>query len=52
MATVDDLKEETTLKGLDKENNYGVSANVTSVILIGGKKIIKTIWNPLFYFWF
>lgn len=37
MATVDELKEETTLKGLDKENNYGVSANVTSVILIGGK---------------
>ncbi|XP_057659616.1 axotactin isoform X2 [Diorhabda carinulata] len=36
MATVDDLKDETTLKGLDKENNYGVSANVTSVILIGG----------------
>ncbi|XP_050508450.1 axotactin [Diabrotica virgifera virgifera] len=36
MATVDDLKEETTLKGLDKDNNYGVSSNVTSVILIGG----------------
>lgn len=37
MATVDELKEETTLKGLDKESNYGVSANVTSVILVGGK---------------
>lgn len=36
MATVDDQKEETNLEGLDKENNYGVSANVTSVILIGG----------------
>ncbi|XP_044268861.1 contactin-associated protein like 5-1 isoform X3 [Tribolium madens] len=36
MATVDDQKEETNLRGLDKENNYGVSANVTSVILIGG----------------
>ncbi|XP_074039893.1 axotactin isoform X3 [Leptinotarsa decemlineata] len=36
MAFVDDLKEETALKGLDKENNYGVAANVTSVILIGG----------------
>ncbi|CAG9857429.1 unnamed protein product [Phyllotreta striolata] len=35
-ATVDEMKEETTLKGLDKENNYGVTANVTSVILIGG----------------
>lgn len=36
MATVDELKEETDLKGLDKENNYGVTANVTSVILVGG----------------
>ncbi|CAH0547877.1 unnamed protein product [Brassicogethes aeneus] len=36
MAMVDDLKSETDLRGLDKENNYGVSANVTSVILIGG----------------
>ncbi|KAJ8981076.1 hypothetical protein NQ317_007213 [Molorchus minor] len=36
MATVDDMKDETDLKGLDKENNYGVSTNVTSVILIGG----------------
>ncbi|XP_065161032.1 axotactin-like isoform X1 [Atheta coriaria] len=35
-ATVDDLKSETDLKGLDKEHNYGVPANVTSVILIGG----------------
>lgn len=37
VAMVDDLKEETDLKGLDKDNNYGVAANVTSVILIGGK---------------
>lgn len=36
MASVDDLKDETDLKGLDKENNYGVFTNVTSVILIGG----------------
>ncbi|KAK9892824.1 hypothetical protein WA026_022286 [Henosepilachna vigintioctopunctata] len=35
-ASVDGIKEETDLKGLDKESNYGVSANVTSVILIGG----------------
>ncbi|XP_060534792.1 axotactin [Cylas formicarius] len=35
-AMVDDLKEETDLKGLDTENNYGVTANVTSVILVGG----------------
>lgn len=36
IAMVDDLKDETELKGLDKDNNYGVTANVTSVILIGG----------------
>ncbi|CAG9818527.1 unnamed protein product [Phaedon cochleariae] len=36
MAIVDDLREEITLKGLDKESNYGVAANVTSVILVGG----------------
>lgn len=36
MATVDGIKEETDLKGLNKENNYGVSANLTSVVLIGG----------------
>ncbi|XP_076275482.1 axotactin isoform X2 [Rhynchophorus ferrugineus] len=36
LAAVDDLRDETDLKGLDTENNYGVSANVTSVILIGG----------------
>ncbi|XP_017768097.1 PREDICTED: uncharacterized protein LOC108556443 [Nicrophorus vespilloides] len=36
MATVDELKGETHLKGLDKESNYGVSANIASVILVGG----------------
>lgn len=36
MAAVDNLKEETQIKGLDKENNYGVSANLTSVVLVGG----------------
>ncbi|CAG9767385.1 unnamed protein product [Ceutorhynchus assimilis] len=36
LAIVDELRDETDLKGLDTENNYGVTANVTSVILIGG----------------
>ncbi|XP_030746121.1 contactin-associated protein-like 5 isoform X2 [Sitophilus oryzae] len=36
LAIVDDLRDETDLRGLDTENNYGVAANVTSVILIGG----------------
>ncbi|XP_018318790.1 contactin-associated protein like 5-1 [Agrilus planipennis] len=35
-AIVDDLKEEMDLQGLHKENNYGVSSNLTSVVLIGG----------------
>lgn len=39
MATVDGIKEETPLQGLDKENNYGVSANLTSVVLIGGESL-------------
>lgn len=39
---VDDLKDETELKGLDKDNNYGVTANVTSVILIGGMYIYRS----------
>lgn len=37
MAEVDGISKSTDLKGLDQENNYGVTANVTSVILIGGK---------------
>ncbi|KAH1016826.1 hypothetical protein HUJ04_007995 [Dendroctonus ponderosae] len=36
LAIVDELRDETDLKGLDTESNYGVTANVTSVILIGG----------------
>lgn len=36
MAEVDGIKKVTYLKGLDQENNYGVTANVTSLILIGG----------------
>lgn len=44
-AIVDELKEETDLMGLDKENNYGVAANVTSVILVGGQ-ILKSQISP------
>lgn len=43
MATVDNLKEETDLKGLHKENNYGVSVDLTSVVLIGGYLILYLI---------
>lgn len=48
LAIVDDLRDETDLKGLDTENNYGVTANVTSVILIGGELNIKI--NTIIYF--
>ncbi|PZC82361.1 hypothetical protein B5X24_HaOG210664 [Helicoverpa armigera] len=36
IAKVDHLKEEVYLKGLSFDTNYGITANLTSVILIGG----------------
>lgn len=36
IAKVDQLKEEVYLKGLSFDTNYGVTDNLTSVILIGG----------------
>lgn len=47
IAMVDELKEETDLMGLDKETNYGVKANVTSVILIGGDELTFNL-SPIF----
>lgn len=37
IARVDDHKEEVYLKGLNHETNYGVSINLMSVVLVGGK---------------
>ncbi|MCP6117058.1 LamG domain-containing protein, partial [Klebsiella pneumoniae] len=36
IAKVDQLKEEVYLKGLSFDTNYGITDNLTSVILIGG----------------
>ncbi|CAG2067259.1 unnamed protein product, partial [Timema podura] len=36
LAKVDDKQEETNVLGLDPSINYGVSSDLTSVVLIGG----------------
>lgn len=49
IARVDDIQEEVYLKGLNHDTNYGVSTNLPSVVLVGGK--IKRFWfvfNVLF----
>lgn len=38
IARVDDIQEEVYLKGLNHDTNYGVSTNLPSVVLVGGKK--------------
>lgn len=37
IARVDDIQEEVYLKGLNHDTNYGVSTNLPSVVLVGGK---------------
>lgn len=37
IARVDDSQEEVYLKGLNHDTNYGVSTNLPSVVLVGGK---------------
>lgn len=37
IAIVDESKEEVYLKGLNHDTNYGVSVNLPSVVLVGGK---------------
>ncbi|XP_066991342.1 axotactin isoform X2 [Anabrus simplex] len=36
IAKVDDIQKDTQLLGLDEESNYGVNAELSSVVLIGG----------------
>lgn len=38
IAVVDNSKEETTIKGLHEDNNYGISESLPSVVLIGGNR--------------
>ena len=44
LAKVDDTFEEIDLLGLHKSSNYGISTDLTSVVLIGGK-----IWIVAYY---
>lgn len=37
IARVDQSQEEVYLKGLNHDTNYGVSTNLPSVVLVGGK---------------
>lgn len=37
IAIVDEHQEEVYLKGLNHDTNYGVSTNLPSVVLVGGK---------------
>lgn len=39
IARVDSNQEEVYLKGLNHDTNYGVSTNLPSVVLVGGKCI-------------
>lgn len=41
IAKVDQHQEEAYLKGLNHDTNYGISSNLTSVVLVGGKYQIK-----------
>lgn len=38
IAKVDNLSAERIIQGLHKSSNYGISTDLTSVVLIGGKK--------------
>lgn len=48
IARVDDIQEEVYLKGLNHDTNYGVSANLPSVVLVGGKTNRWFAFNVLF----
>lgn len=43
IARVDDSQEEVYLKGLNHDTNYGVSTNLPSVVLVGGRYTINFI---------
>jgi hypothetical protein len=39
IAKVDNISAERIIQGLHKSSNYGISTDLTSVVLIGGMKI-------------
>lgn len=42
LAKVDNVSEEINLQGLHKSLNYGITTDLTSVVLIGGK--YSSLW--------
>lgn len=47
IARVDESQEEVYLKGLNHDTNYGVSTNLPSVVLVGGKYIILSLQTTI-----
>lgn len=45
IAKVDNISAERIIQGLHKSSNYGISTDLTSVVLIGGMK--NLLWNYL-----
>lgn len=43
IAKVDDISSEKIIQGLHKSSNYGISTDLTSVVLIGGITIFYNI---------
>jgi len=43
IAKVDNISAEKIIQGLHKSSNYGISTDLTSVVLIGGMNIILII---------
>lgn len=62
IARVDNITAETIIAGLDPNTNYGVTSDLTSVVLIGGEyrwflgynylatNKIETFMSPISYF--
>lgn len=46
IARVDNRTDETIIKGLDPNTNYGVTSDLTSVVLIGGKRLELDMYHP------
>lgn len=45
IAKVDNISAERIIQGLHKSSNYGISTDLTSVVLIGGMNIIYLLYK-------
>lgn len=53
IAKVDNISAEKIIQGLHKSSNYGISTDLTSVVLIGGMFIMLIIKiNWIFNYWY